>query len=108
MSDDIHIGDTINQSGAGSIGKVQYQGQAEPRAALRDMVRLAMELRDRVGDQDRAIIDECAGVAGDREHPDQGALRRAVTSLITVAAKAGAIGVPLLDAAVKVKTLCGL
>lgn len=108
MSDGIHIGDTINQSGAGSIGKIQSQGPAEPGAALRDMVRLAMELRDRVSDRDRAIIDESAGVARDGEHPDQGALRRAVNSLIAVASKAGVVGVPLLDAAVKVKTLFGL
>jgi hypothetical protein len=108
MSGDIHIGDSIHQSGAGSIGKVQYQGPVEQQAALREMIRLATELRARVGDADRDAIDEFVDVAEEGERTDQGALRQVVSSLITVAAKAGAVGTPLLDAALKVKALFSL
>jgi hypothetical protein len=81
MSGDIHIGDSIHQSGAGSIGKIQYQGPVEQQAALREMIRLATELRTRVGDGDRDAIDEFVGVAEEGERTDQGALRQAVRSL---------------------------
>lgn len=108
MSGEIHIGDSIHQTGAGSIGKIQYQGPAEPQAALRDMIRLAMELRTQASDADQGVIDESAGAARDSGHTDQGALRQAVNRLITVATKAGAVGVPLLEAALKVKALFGL
>ena len=38
MSGDIYIGDSIHQSGAGSIGKIQYKGSGDPAAALRELI----------------------------------------------------------------------
>lgn len=108
MTGDIHIGDSIQQSGAGSIGKIEYSGPAEPQAALADMIRLAAELRAQVGTEERDTIDEAARAAAEDGQPGSGTLRRAVHTLITAATRAGAVGVPLLDAAVKVKTLFGL
>jgi hypothetical protein len=104
----IHIGDSIHQSGAGSIGKLQHHGSSNAAADVREMISLATELRERVGAVDRAVIDESAGVVRNCEHAEPGALRRAVGNLITVAAKAGQTGIPMLDAALKVKTLLGL
>jgi hypothetical protein len=108
MSGDIHVGDSIHQSGPGSIGKIQHQGSSDSAAALLEMVRLAVQLRTQAGDVDRDAIDASVEVARDSEHAERSALRQAVGSLITIAAKAGQAGTPLLDVALKVKTLFGL
>jgi hypothetical protein len=108
MNGDIHVGDSIQQSGAGCIGKLQYQGSGNPAAELREMINLAAELRKRASAADRTVIDESVDVVRDGERAAPGALREAVGSLITVAAKAGHAGIPLLDVALKVKALFSL
>lgn len=108
MSGEIHIGDNIYQSGAASIGKIQYQGSPDSQAALREMINLAMELATQVNATDREAINESAQVARQAERAERGALRRALANLIGVATMAGTAGSPMLDAALKVKELFGL
>jgi hypothetical protein len=108
MRGEMHIGDNIHQSGPASIGKIQYQGGLDPQAALREMINLAMDLGAQVGAEHREAINESIQVIRQGENAGRGALRRAVANLIGIAAMAGAVGGPVLDAALKVKELFGL
>jgi hypothetical protein len=108
MSGDIHIGDNIYQSGPASIGKVQFQGSLDSRAALREMIDLAIELGTQMSATDRESIGESIQVVQQGESAGRGALRRALANIVGIATMAGATGGPVLDAALKVKELFGL
>src|SRR6185437_2006662 len=108
MSGEIHIGDNIYQSGPASFGKIQYQGPPDSQAALREMIKLAIDLGCYVRALDREAIDESVQVVRQGERAERGALRRAPVNLIGIATMAGAAGSRVLDAAIKVKELFGL
>jgi hypothetical protein len=84
------------------------QRPSDPRAALREMINRAVAFGTQASTAHREIINESLQVIRQRENVGRGALRRAVTNLIGVAAMAGSTGGPLLDAALKVKELYGL
>jgi hypothetical protein len=108
MSGDVHFGDNIYQSGAGSIGKIQYQGPPDAQAALGELINLAMDLGAQVSAIDREAIQESIEVVRQGKRAEPGALRRALASLIGIATMAGAAGSALLDAALKAKEVFGL
>lgn len=108
MSDEIHIGDNIHQSGPGSIGKIHYQGPTDSQGALQEMVAVVMELRARVGAADREVINESVEIVRQGSGAERAALRRALGNLIGIATMVGAAGGPALDAALKVKGLFNL
>lgn len=108
MSGEIHIGDNIYQTGSASIGKIQHQAPVDSLSALREMITLAMDLRAHVSAFDGQAIEESVRVVQQGKSADRGALRRALTNLIGVATMAGAVGGPVLDAAMKVKEIFGL
>jgi hypothetical protein len=84
------------------------QRPSDPQAALREMINQAMAFGAQASTAHREIINESLRVIRQREKVGRGALRRAVTNLIGVAAMAGSTGRPLLDAALKVKELYSL
>ena len=104
----MHIGDIINQSGPGSIGKIQVQGSAEPQVVLRELISLASDLRPQVAEPDRTAIDASVSVLKQGDRADSTTLRRALGNLMAIATAVGSVGTPLLDAALKAKQLLGL
>ena len=103
-----YYGDQVNQHGRENIGIVKIQASADPQATLRETLTLVMDLRAHVSAADRAIIDESAEILRHGELAEQGTLRRGLTNLIGIATMAGAVGEPVLDAALKVKQIFGL
>jgi hypothetical protein len=81
---------------------------SDPRAALREMINLAVDFGAQASTAHREVINESLQVIRQGENVGRGALRCAVTNIIGVAAMAGSAGGPLLDAALKVKGLFGL
>jgi hypothetical protein len=117
MSDGMHIGHIITQTGSGSIGKIgkisksgkiQSQGSTDPQAAWQDMIRLITALQAQVDPSDREDIDDSLAVVRQGDRAEPGALRRAIRNLEGIARAAGTVGLPALDAALKVKALLGL
>lgn len=104
-----HQGDNINVSGHGNIGaiKIRNQAAADPQAAMRELAGLITALKNQVTADDRQILDESARAVQMSAGSDKNALRRALSNVVGIASMAGAVGAPVLDAALKVKELFG-
>jgi hypothetical protein len=101
----IHFGDNVIQSGDHNIGVIKNQ---DPQMALRELVSLAAILRGQVPEGDRGVIDESIETIQSGGHRDKGALRRALGTIAGIAAVAGEVGVPVIEAVRKVTAAFGL
>lgn len=81
-------------------------GSPESRAALRELIALAQDLRSRVSPADREDIDASLTVVRDGD-AEPGGVRRALRNLEAIARAAGNVGLPALNAALTVKQLLG-
>jgi len=105
-----NYGHLINQTGDNNSVEIGSRNQlsADPQAALRDLVSLAVALRAQVSPDSQPGIDESLAIVSQGERADRGALSRGLGHLIGIATMAGTVGGPVVDAALKVKELLGL
>lgn len=108
-------GDNVNvYGGTGNIGMVKNVSSPsapgtdpELRAAVGELVRLVRELREQVTPATAQTIDDTLPVlaAADSVPPQE--RHRALMAVAGIAATAGALGVPILDAVNRVLHLLG-
>ena len=108
-----HQGHNINVSGHGSIDsigglEIGNQVAADPQAAMRELAGLITALKNQVTADDRQILNESVRAVQISAGSDKNALRRALSNVVGIASMAGALGAPVLDAALKVKELFGV
>ncbi|MFF3211720.1 hypothetical protein ACFYYB_13800 [Streptomyces sp. NPDC002886] len=102
-----HIGDRIDVSGTGNIGKVvntHHAPQAQP-PALQDLIRLIEVLRGQVSGDDLADIDASLETVREGEAAAPGAVRRALDTVLRIATVIGEAGVPVLTAITQFRAL---
>jgi len=105
-----NYGHVIRQTGDNNSVEIGSRNQvpADPRAALSELVSLVAALRSQVSPASQPAIDESLAVVRQGDRADRGALSRGLGNLIGIATMAGAVGGPVVDAALKVKELLGL
>lgn len=104
MSGNYHFGDNFVQIGDNNIGAIKNQGPSDP---LGEVVSLVALLHDHVSTDDRRVIDEAMEVIR-TEHPEKGALRRALSSIAGIAIIVGDVGAPVIEAIRRVSAALGL
>ncbi|NUP62017.1 MAG: hypothetical protein HOW71_07545 [Nonomuraea sp.] len=100
-------GDSVMQWGDHNIGIVKSEGAVSAQDALEQLVRAALQLRERVSASEREVIDGSVAVLRAGEQ-DRGRLRRALVSVAGVAALVGDVGAPVLGAAERLMEAAGL
>ena len=110
MSGTYHYGDTyggdrVEVSGPG-IGKIVYQGPADQKVALRELLEAVQALRPQVTGTDRQVIDESLATL-QTPRPEPARLRRALGAVSGVAMMVGQVGAPVVEAVRKVMAALG-
>ena len=110
MTDSNHSGDQVNQYGDGNIGIIKFHGQADPQAALQEVIGAITALRGNVGisSADRRVIDESAEIIRASRDTERGTLRKALGNVAGIATLAGEVGVPVIEAVRKMTAALGL
>ncbi|MEU5366437.1 hypothetical protein ABZ354_23680 [Streptomyces sp. NPDC005925] len=108
-------GDNVNMyGGTGNTGMVKNVGASpapamdpELRAALGELVHLVRELREQVTPATAQTIDETLPVLASADTAPPQERHRALLAVAGIAATAGALGVPVLDAVNRILQLLG-
>jgi hypothetical protein len=98
MSGNYHFGDEVTQYGDHNVGMIKNQGQADPQAALREMINAVQVLRGQVSSADRHALDESMNAIGTADNVEKGTLRRALGNIAGIATMVGQVGVPVIEA----------
>ena len=101
------MGDWVTVHGRHNVGTIKNQA-ATNSAAIQELVAAAEALRNQVGGDDRAVIDQSLETIGAGDGVEQGRLRRALGQLGGVAMVVGDVGAPVIDAVRKVMAAFGL
>jgi hypothetical protein len=114
--DNVHMyGDNVNMyGGTGNTGMVKNGASSaapamspELRAALGELVHLVRELREQAPPVTVQTIDESLPVLASADTAQPQERHRALMAVAGIAATAGALGVPILDAVNRVLQLLG-
>lgn len=108
MTTNNFYGDQVTQYGDHNIGIIKSQVLVDPQVALGELWNALSDLRAHVSASDQEIIGEAAEIIRQGQQADKEALNRRLGKLIGIATLAGAVGGPVIDAALKVKQLFGL